>query len=126
MKLLLAFAALLAPVLATAQTPNHLYVHPHLYTLRPSAPLYQSLSDTVNALATQLDPGQIVSARASDDIRWAWVSNILGNLDTDSRYKLISKTSTSFTEWYVRRDDLIMLPDKPTVKSVTTKHRRKY
>jgi hypothetical protein len=99
MKILLAFA-LLAPVLALAQTP--LYVHPRLYTLRPSAPLDQSLSDTVTALATQLDPGQLVSARAFTNFRWALVSNTLGNLDADSHYRLISKTGTSFTEWYVR------------------------
>jgi len=117
--------ALLAPVLAFAQAPIHLYVHPHSYTLRPSAQFYQSLSDTVTALATQLAPGQVVSATAAESLHWASVSNIVGSLDANSSYKLISQAGTEFTKWYVRRDDLIALPDTPAVKAVHPKRRRK-
>ena len=112
MQLLLALSALLTPTLASAQSAVRLYVHPHLYTLRPTARFYTSLSDTLTALPTQLIASQVVAATASNEYRWALVSNIIGCGVGGSCWTLISNSGTATTSWYVRRDDLIMVPKK--------------
>jgi hypothetical protein len=112
MHYLLALSALLLPALATAQDTVQLYAHPRLYTLRPGAHFYASLNDILHALATDLSPSQVVAARTSTEYRWALVSNVIGSSVGPSNWMLISDKGTIVTSWYVRREDLIMVPEK--------------
>jgi len=109
---LLVVSALLAPTVTTAQMTVRLFAHPQLYKLRPTTHFYASLSDTLTALPVQLSADQVVAATLSNEYRWALVSNVIGSSIGASSWMLISDKSTIVTSWYVRRDDLLMVPKK--------------
>lgn len=97
MKCLLVTAALLAPVLATAQTPYHLLIHYRRFVLYKPIHLYQCLNDTLTARPLQLDSGRVVTVKAIVNNHW-WVLN-----------EFINHTSVDF---YVRYDELVIVPYK--------------
>lgn len=106
-----AFLLLLIPLAVAAQTLPPLYVHPHLYSLRPSARFYRSLSDTVTALPVKLDSTQVVAATLTYEQGWAYVQNILGT-STSGEWQLISPADGPFSGCFVRRADLVLVPAK--------------
>lgn len=108
MKDLLVFVALVAPVLAAAQTPYHLYGHAQRFTLYKPLRLYQCLDDTPTARPLRLDPGQVITLKAYVNHQWSVLQQYIGY------------TPVNF---YVRSKDLAIMPyNSPATGS---KRRRK-
>lgn len=119
-----AVALLLLPLAVAAQELPPLYVHPHLYSLRPSARFYRSLSDTITTLPAKLDSTQVVAATLTNKQGWAYVQNILGTT-ANGEWKLINPASGLFSGCFVRRADLVLVPANLLAPSPPRRKKRK-
>jgi hypothetical protein len=107
MKYLLVAAAVLTPLLATAQVPYHLLIHAQRFVIHKPIHLFQCLADTLTARPLLLDSGRVVTLKAFVNDHW-WVLN-----------QFINYNSVDF---YVRHDELVITPAPPSPPAV---HRHK-